>query len=376
MPKSLVPTCVTLLLLSNTIYSEGNTFLGAVELFLNVFTVLLLFFVLPELVNNFKTIKPFFLSVSLFYVIAIVNSYINGMSSGMRFGTILMLRSWIFILLMCKYLKSNPIFIFKTLTISVLLLSSINLCFVIVADNQFLIAGNRNGFPVLFMPGLLAGFLYSKVSPIGKIYLYVLLAIALSSVVIVGSATSFVGIFVILLYTILENRIKFIKKYGAILLFVLIISFFLLIIVLKNSILISTTTFIAGFFDVLGKDLTFSGRIYVWADAIKIIRDNFFSGVGLYWQEGLFDVKVAHNIFLDIMLVGGAILMGYVVLTVSLLMKKVKHNSNRDIFGGVTFIFMCYLLMLQFEVYTYVSICMFLFIIYASSFINKRSIGL
>ena len=63
--------------------------------------------------------------------------------------------------------------------------------------------------------------------------------------------------------------------------------------------------------DVLGKSMSLSNRTYIWTEAIKLIKDNFLTGLGLIGTDNYIflpmsaDYRSAHDMYLQLMLRGG-----------------------------------------------------------------------
>lgn len=147
--------------------------------------------------------------------------------------------------------------------------------------------------------------------------------VSLISAIRIWSATCLIGL-VMYIAILFSNSIR--KAMGKITIFKLVISFmviFTLIYYLK----------IQNFFsillvDVLGKDLTLSGRIGLWSSSIEMIKENWLIGWGnknngaiilrdyYYWY--------AHNIVLDILLEGGVITLSSFIVLLGILAKQIK----------------------------------------------------
>jgi O-antigen ligase len=92
------------------------------------------------------------------------------------------------------------------------------------------------------------------------------------------------------------------------------------------------TDFIIG---VLGKDLTLTGRTYLWDYAISVIQDNLLIGIGAGGTTVLGDNGHAythpHSMLLDLMYKGGIImLICFIILTI-LFIYKFKHSHSNTV---------------------------------------------
>ena len=130
-----------------------------------------------------------------------------------------------------------------------------------------------------------------------------------------------------------------------------------------------------GLIDYSGKEITFSGRAYIWQYGIDIIKEHVCYGIGYYqggdWAESYIKAKHVHNSVLDILLCGGVTLISFIIFLLYKLYRRLRNINIISIKNGVVFISLVYLLMLQFEVYNYCLYIIFLFIVYISAFLTK-----
>jgi O-antigen ligase len=86
---------------------------------------------------------------------------------------------------------------------------------------------------------------------------------------------------------------------------------------------------------LLGKNLEFSGRIYIWAEAIKVWLKNPIVGIGVggggngvyfmgHWHG-------AHNMYLQILVDGGILSLLFFLLPIIYCMFKVKRKDSEAI---------------------------------------------
>lgn len=80
---------------------------------------------------------------------------------------------------------------------------------------------------------------------------------------------------------------------------------FIFYLTITGIIIFSQSAFLTIITSVLGKDITFSGRVNIWELAIRIFENNFWFGGGLElnynaWTNGII-VNSAHNTLLDIL---------------------------------------------------------------------------
>lgn len=363
MNKYSVGLCFTVLLLSSTLYG-GTPILDIIGKALDIISIMIVILTFPVTIRSVSHYKNFLFSVVFLFGYLLINSYAHGMTSGIYPLFMMFVRSIAYCLILGSLINEDSEVIFRIILKSTLVLGVINLLAMpLMKEHTYLLAGNRNGFPVLFMPGILSGYICSFISPKNKLYYIFLLMVALTTVCIAGSATSIVGIFIVTVYYLIFNRIKIVQKSAYKLLFIGT-CIFIVLVVLKG---ITNSPLLQNFVESIGKDLTFSGRAYVWAEAMDIISGSLLLGVGFYWNSGLLDVIIAHNIILDFLLSGGLVFLLFIVMLTILLVRYIKKKIITPVYCGVMLIFVVYVLMLQFEVYIYTSLVLFLFIIFSTS---------
>ena len=195
-----------------------------------------------------------------------------------------------------------------------------------------------------------------------------MLLVSLLTVLYCGSVTTSVGILLLLIYSLFGRHFKCLSKLAVIvMLFVLVFVF--LDFVLSDIKIFGETSFLENFLNYTGKDPTFSGRTAVWARSILLFLSEPLTGVGLYTGDMARTFLLAynsHNLILDLLLVGGAVLLLSVILLVVILIGQMHKYLDSYYYYGMIFTFEVYLLMMQFEVYSYYMIFMFLFIMYYS----------
>lgn len=198
------------------------------------------------------------------------------------------------------------------------------------------------------------------------------------SVIYTNSATSIVVIVLLILYGLfLNSKIisQFLNKINAKVLFYIMIIFFVLIVL--GGIQKYFSTLIV---DVLGRDLTFTGRTIIWEKAIEMSKlklvgwgwdcnlTNMYSD--FFWQK-YFDASNAHNFILNLAYKSGIITSIVYIIYLLICSKKLNQNKGKD--GNVLKVaFLIFLLMTTFEAYMSNFICT-MFLTYL--FINHDILG-
>lgn len=121
-------------------------------------------------------------------------------------------------------------------------------------------------------------------------------------------------------------------------LFVLIVSF-LMIVVLQN------VKWAAGLLDLIGKDLTYNGRLDIWTAAMRVLPNNFLFGYGITtevvknalsnggiaWISGIAHL---HDFILEFLFKGGIISLTLVILLFICPLKYMPSRDENSIISG------------------------------------------
>ncbi len=149
-----------------------------------------------------------------------------------------------------------------------------------------------------------------------------------ASVFITWSATCVVSALVLLAYLFLFYR----KKAEAVfrsewILFVIIVAFFAIVVFRIQDIF---SGFIEGF---LGKSITLTGRTEIWDLTFNLIVRSPLFGYGYYYEGGWIlwhnRYYYSHNIFLEILLIGGIFSMVFFVIMVAMNLSRMKSCKDR-----------------------------------------------
>lgn len=232
-------------------------------------------------------------------------------------------------------------------------------------SKSYLISTNYNQFGGAIIPGLLAG---CGAISFDKRYSYRFLLMLFLSVFMVayaGSVTSTIALILVILYYFFAKNDRLLSKVAFIGI-ALVIVFIFFDFVLQISKFLPTGGLTEKFFILVGKDATFSGRTYIWTQTMISVLNSPLTGIGWYsgeWAELALGAVNTHNIILNILLQGGVLFLAFVIIAVVCLYKvllQIKTQESRL----VMFVSLCYLLMMQFEVYNYFMICLSMFFVY------------
>lgn len=169
--------------------------------------------------------------------------------------------------------------------------------------------GNYNQIGFVGLLGLTTHAIYTFYTKKGYFNLYILTAVALFSVIFVGSMTSTIGLLILAIYILFHRRIKrpllLVAIFG-----IIYIASFVFIIWLGNS--IEEFAIITDFVEnTLHKDTTFSKRTDIWKNAVKEIAQSPLIGYGIQdvvWNDEHLGGSGPHNLWLMLMLQGGLVL--------------------------------------------------------------------
>ena len=229
-------------------------------------------------------------------------------------------------------------------------------------QNYFL--GYDNGHIVVFMPALFFTLWNAYYSKKYTLMITAWISVYLSAL-ICRSGTTMVGLAALLFLLIIIHFPavrKFLFNWKTV--SAVIIGIFIFIIVLRRQ-----EVFQDLMMKYLGKDGTFTGRVYLWDRAFEIIRKNRWLGVGDASETNveLFTLNsqklaYAHNEFLDIMVRSGIIGLFLYLTCIARTIKVIKLNKGLHIKSWLTFM-ASFWLMMMFESYSNYSLYYFYFIL-------------
>lgn len=288
-----------------------------------------------------------------------------------------------FQLLYGRQMRINPGECFKIIADVFLLFFLLNSLLMVFAPNFFpaessvsksyLISTNYNQFGGAIIPGLLVGCGAISFNKIYARRFLLMLFLSIFMVAYAGSVTSTVALLLVALYYFFAKNNRFLSRVAFISI-TLVIVFIFFDFVLQISKFLPTGGLTEKFFTLVGKDATFSGRTYIWTQTIINILNSPLTGIGWYsdeWAKLALGAVNTHNIILNILLQGGVLFLVFVIIIVACLYKalsQIKTHESRL----AMFISLCYLLMMQFEVYNYFMICLSMFFVYNISICNHH----
>ena len=230
-------------------------------------------------------------------------------------------------------------------------------------ENFFL--GYNNGHIVVIMPALFFVTEYVYYNKRRKMIAIVTWVTAVLSVMLGRSATSIVGIIMLLFLLMIihfPNIRRFVFNWKTVILSIAFV-FVFIIILRKQDVFIGLIT------KNLGRDVTFTNRIYLWDIAFNSIKNNLFFGIGdsSKLNTELFTFRVqklayAHNEILDILVRAGLIgLVIYIWIIKKSIQKMSKYKNSLHSKTWLAFL-ASYWIMMMFESYSNYEFYIFYFI--------------
>ena len=323
---------------------------------INVLRVFSLMFALLVYLSNNKKLKSLseiksFRFVILFFTILLLSTLINEQNVFYSFQ-LMVYGIWPFIIVsILKNNKKENMFFLEGIFMAFAFLIIVNLFLIVVYPNgiyttfssntvtKYYLFGGKNQSVAPLMTALVFFIEYSirKYNKIVPLVCF-LIFIVLFEIWTGGSGTGLIAtvmiIFLSLLHIFRKKEISF-----KITLIVIVASFFLLVVFRLQEIL---AFFIQG---VLHKSLTLSNRIYIWDAAIEKIKNNWLYGNGVGSSlSGKIDLVLsyatkdtfAHDLYLDIMIMGGTLALICFIIIVFFTGKHYQTSSNVSNIGRTT----------------------------------------
>lgn len=216
-------------------------------------------------------------------------------------------------------------------------------------QNYFL--GYRNNSIMLFFPAIIFSIVRS-LRKYNKLTLssFVITAVSFATVILAFSATSVIGMTVFILFLLLALINKMPNFLNIITYLAINIAYFFGVIILRLQ-----EAFAFIIVDMLGRDLTFTGRTKIWDSALAAFAKSPVFGVGEIENQAsrdLIGATHAHNYYLDLLYKSGV--PGFLIFFAILIICGVALYRNRKN-GKIPFIvsgaICAFMIMLQSEAY-------------------------
>ncbi|MDO6630528.1 O-antigen ligase family protein [Bacillus thuringiensis] len=211
-----------------------------------------------------------------------------------------------------------------------------------IDDNGFpvYLLGGKNAITMTVLPAIPIIFIYSYIMYKKlKIFPLIVILISITSIYLSASGTGIVVAILAALFLIVHKRYSpSLKAY----LFIYFILFFTIIVFRLQELLFGD--FIIN---VLHKDLTFTGRTYVWDLILNIIGDSYLIGFGRgnnIINQHFINLYEAHNGLLEILMYSGILGIFFFVIILILVAKKLGGFKNHVISKFLSFSIFVYMI--------------------------------
>ena len=334
--------------------------------FLQIISVVIIFI----LYFKHKKISKFIIAVILLEIIFIVSTYYN---EGTLIEAILNAIQTVGFCMIVDYgMKKDCRNFFKAITIVLSIIVIANLISIMMNPsgywtgiNRIWLLGNKNGHLSMILPAIICIYIDNYINNKTSMKIYIFVLIGIISVILLGSATSILGMFILSTYIIFN---KIVDKYEKIFninnyLIAYILLFFAVIIFKFQDVF----SFIIV--DLFGKDLTFTGRTDIWNTAIELISFNPLLGYGNMSEIQriiMFNNQNAvhcHNLLLDIIFQVGILGIAIFIYIINIVRKQIK-KYNSKVAKFLSWSILVYAIILLTEVYSLEKILWVFLIIY------------
>lgn len=204
---------------------------------------------------------------------------------------------------------------------------------------------------MVYFPAILVSLINNNLKNRKNSIITILLFLMISySVFYCFSANTTFAYSVFIIYTIFGTLIDKSRIFNARSYFLAFIVMFLSIVVFRVQKVFSWLIV-----DIFHKNLTFTGRTYIWDTVLMYIKEKPFLGYGLE-NSGIYSLKLgspyyahAHNTIYDIIYKGGIISLIAFIYMMSIPIKKLYQNKDNKIAKTTAFILLCLFIMMNFE---------------------------
>ena len=216
----------------------------------------------------------------------------------------------------------------------IILLNFLSMLFIPISRNEVYFIGGKNQLSMFIIPILILLILYTqeKGRKLGLMEIF-LCGIFIASVVLAKSGTGVVAVGVLVLLFIFSSLIK--RKR-----FLFMAYLGMLILLTWGTSLLAENKYWLRFLGALGKDSTLTGRIEIWGNLFKKLKESPAFGIGagtiLMHQDNKI-INEAHNILLEILLSTGFIGLIIYALYFYQAIKglDLKNKKHKTIFLGI-----------------------------------------
>lgn len=289
------------------------------------------------------TVKQHRLSKTLLYlVLPLTALLISSLINNIDFLSVLknIAQTFSFCLIINYFTRENIKELYKSLVIALAMLVFLDLIFILMIPEGIRIGlyntwflGAKNSHIVFILPMITVTYIYSFILTnktfFKKILLISLVAASFFIIFSIQSATSIVSIMLFFVLLFSSNK-KIYQKFKLRWFNVIYLLLVFLIVGLQAQ-----NIFTPLIEDILGKDVTFTGRTEIWADTLNFIREKPLLGFGMEPSQirttKLRDISAlnSHNMILEIFYQGGILLFFLILIFWLRLTKKIDKYSEK-----------------------------------------------
>lgn len=274
----------------------------------------------------------------------------------------------------------------RIITNYLFMLLSINLFLIILYPNgmytatdtnyiQNWLLGYKNSLILYIYPCLLSSIIYSYINKNKLNFLSkVVFIVSFISALLAGTSTTlfglmFIGFYLVFNKMFINNKIFSIKNYV-----ILYIIMYFSIIVLRVQ-----NWFKYIIVNILRRDLTFTGRVYIWDYVINFIKTKPFIGYGVenisyrFMKTKVWQSFHAHNFILEILYKTGMIGLILLIIIIYKTLRNLSQSKNILIKSFLSWFIFIFFIQLLTEAYSFVYIFYIFVIIYDTVTISDES---
>ena len=232
------------------------------------------------------------------------------------------------------------------------------------------ILGYKNTHILFIIPCILANYIYTFICSKRNVFSHFMLFIGVLSTIIVNNTTGLIGLLLIVLFVLFKKIFDNTSVMNVYNYFIVHIILFISFVILRIQNLFSYIIV-----DLLHKDITLTGRIYIWDKALEYIKYKPLYGYGNISFKFNEYIYSTHNAIIGILHKVGIIgLMSYIVVVFQSI-KKIWENRNTYIAKLISVVLFSYLVMMLTEAYNF-NYYMYIFVIaYDISFVLKGGVS-
>lgn len=308
---------------------------------INLFIIFVIY--IFNLKRNKYKISKFMFIVVLYQIMLYISTFINKGYYYELFGQTVSVLAMIMITEIYIYNKNVKILL-KTLSGILFIYSIINIisifAFEKTSNNDIIVSflGMDNRYIFYLLPLCVFSILYSviKNNKLNK-FSYLVIGVSVFQVFYTWSVGAMITITILMIYTLLLDKIPKVQKVTLNIYLIIIIALNVLIVFLQVQYYFED--FIVNY---LHKNMELSGRVYTWNAAIEVIKQHPIIGIGgqdsITMQSIYYGTNQhAHNLFLNILVKGGAISLLIQFFMYFIISKKLKKYKNKKVSSILTF---------------------------------------